>query len=240
MDARTRTILEMGKRALAFAEAHPEQSPADLPALSRLKEILARADVLIIQQRDGISEVRAATAEKREIRRRIRRTHLPHLSRVAEAAGVERPELAKKLALPSEALPYLAFRSAVQGILTEAQNEKELLARFGMVEAAPSALAEALAQFDRAVERGVTGRRAHVGARAELEVIADEVLQQVRQLDGLIRFRFAGNSEGLATWRSARNIVGPPRAGSGEAGKRGSNDALPAAPPAGGRIEPAA
>src|SRR5215210_5070613 len=27
MDARTRTILEMGKRALAFAEAHPEQSP---------------------------------------------------------------------------------------------------------------------------------------------------------------------------------------------------------------------
>ena len=217
MDARTRTILEMGRRALAFAEAHPEQSPADLPALSRLKEILARADVLIIQQRDGISEVRAATVEKREIRRRIRRTHLPHLSRVAEAAGIERPELAKKLALPSEALPYLAFRSAVQGILTEAQNEKELLARYGMVEPAPSSLGEALGLFDRAVARGVTGRRAHVGARAELEAIADEVLQQVRQLDGLIRFRFANNPEGLATWRSASNIVGPPRPPSGGA-----------------------
>jgi hypothetical protein len=134
MDARTRTILEMGKRALAFAEAHPEQSPANLPALSRLKEILARSDKLIMQQRDGISEVRAATGEKREIRRKIRRTHLPHLSRVAEAAGVERPELAKKLELPSEALPYLAFRSAVQGILTEAGNEKVLLAKFGMVD----------------------------------------------------------------------------------------------------------
>ncbi len=98
---------------------------------------------------------------------------------MAEAAGIERPELAKKLALPSEALPYLAFRSAVQGILTEAQNEKELLARFGMVEPAPSGLGEALGQFDRAVERGVSGRRAHVGARAELEAIADEVVQQV-------------------------------------------------------------
>jgi hypothetical protein len=213
MDANTRRILEMGRRALAFAEAHPEQTPADLPALSRLKEILARADQLIIQQRDGISEVRAATLEKREIRRRIRRTHLPHLSRVAEAAGTERPELAKKLELPSEALPYLAFRSAVQGILTEAQNEKELLVRYGMVEPAPASLGEALGQFDRAVERGVSGRRAHVGARAELEAIADEVLQQVRQLDGLIRFRFAKDAEALAAWRSASNTFGPPRSG---------------------------
>jgi hypothetical protein len=216
MDARTRTILEMGKRALAFAEANPEQSPASLPALSRLKEILGRSETLIMQQRDGISEVRAATGEKREIRRRIRRTHLPHLSSVAEAAGTERPELAKKLELPSGALPYLAFRSAVQGILTEAQNEKELLARFGMVEPAPSALADVLAQFDRAVERGITGRRAHVGARAELEAIADEVLQQVRQLDGLIRFRCANDAQALASWRSASNTIGPSR-GSGAA-----------------------
>ena len=221
MDARTRTILEMGRRSLAFAEDHPEQSPASLPALSRLKEILARADGLMIQQRDGVSEVRAATAEKREVRRKIRRTHLPHLSRVAEAAGAERPELAKKLALPDEKLPYLAFRSAVQGILTEAQNEKELLARFGMVEPAPASLGDVLGQFDRAVERGAAGRRAHVGARAELDAIADEVIQQVRQLDGLIRFRCADDAEALAAWRSASNTIGPARA-------------------AGGKIEPAA
>jgi hypothetical protein len=238
MDANTRRILEMGRRALAFAEAHPEETPANLPALSRLKEILARADALIIQQRDGISEVRAATLEKREIRRKIRRTHLPHLARVAEAAGTERPELAKKLELPSEALPYLAFRSAVQAILTEAQNEKELLLRYGMVESAPVSLGEALGQFDRAVERGVSGRRAHVGARAELEAIADEVLQQVRQLDGLIRFRFAQDAEALAGWRSASNTFGPPR--SGAAGGQGSSTDVPPASSPGGQIEPAA
>ena len=34
---------------------------------------------------------------------------------------------------------------------------------------------QALDQFDRAVERGTVGRRAHVSARAELEAIADEV-----------------------------------------------------------------
>src|SRR3954463_14258408 len=168
MDRHTRTTIEMGRRALAFAEAHPEQTPANLPALSHLKELLTRADELIIQQRDGISEVRAATIEKREIRRKIRRTYLPHLSRVAEVAGIERPELAQKLQLPSEAMPYLAFRSAVQGILTEVQNEKELLLKYGMVEPASASLGEALGLFVRASERGVNGRRAHVSARAEL------------------------------------------------------------------------
>jgi hypothetical protein len=236
MDANTRRIIEMGRRALAFAEAHPEQTPANLPALSQLKELLTRADMLIIQQRDGISEVRAATIEKREIRRRIRRTHLPHLSRVAEAAGTERPELAQKFQLPSEGMPYLAFRSAVQGILTEAKNEKELLVRFGMVEPAPDSLGEALAQFDRAAERGVSGRRAHVGARAELAAIADEVLQQVRQLDGLIRFSFAQAPEALAAWRSASNTFGPTRAGNQPVARPNS----PATSSPSGTIEPAA
>jgi hypothetical protein len=218
----------MGRRALAFAEAHPEQIPGSLPARSRLKEVLTRADELMIQQRDGISEVRAATAEKRVIRRKIRRSHLPLFARVAHAAGGERPELAEKLLPPSEGMPYLAFRSAVQGILTHAQNEKELLLRFGMVEPASASLAAVLGLLDRAIERGDSGRRAHVGARAELTAIANEVMEQVRQLDGLIRFTFANDPEALAAWGSARNIIGPPRSGGGEA------------PPAGGAVKPAA
>ena len=97
-----------------------------------------------------------------------------------------------------------------------------------MVDPAPSSLAQALGQFDRAVERGVSGRRAHVGARAELAAIADEVVQQVRQLDGLIRFRFANNPEALAGWRSASNTFGPAR------------PSVSAPLPQDGRIEPAA
>src|SRR4051812_33148173 len=101
MDSVTRRTIEMGKSALAFAQAHPEQIPGSFPALSRLKEILTHAGELMTQQRDGISEVRSAAAEKRETRRKIRRTHLPLFSRVARAAGAERPELAVKLQLPS-------------------------------------------------------------------------------------------------------------------------------------------
>jgi hypothetical protein len=234
MDSRVRRTIEMGSRALAFFEAHPDQSLGSLPAQSRLKELLARADQLLLQQRDGISEVRTATGEKRDLRRKIRRTHLPHFTRVAEVAAIERPELARKLELPDQALPYLAFRTAVQGILTEAQKEKELLLRYGLVEPALESLTAAVAQFDRAVERGLSGRRAHVGARAELDAIVDEVIQQVRQLDGLVRFHFAEHAEARAVWRSASNTIGPPRTGGAGA------EVPPTAPPSGGEIKPAA
>jgi len=222
MDSRVRRIVEMGKRASAFFEANQDTSLASLPALTRLRQLLARADQLLLQQRDGVNEVRAATAEKRELRRKIRRNYLAYLARVAEAAAVERPELGRKLELPSEALPYLAFRTAVQGIVSEAQKEKELLLRHGLVEPALDALAALAAQFDREVERGLNGRRAHVGARGELDAIGDEIIQRVRQLDGLVRFRFAEDAEAQASWRSASNTVGPSRSGGGEAeGRRG-------------------
>jgi hypothetical protein len=130
---------------------------------------------------------------------------------VAEAAEKERPELAQKLVLAPAATPYLAFRAAARGIATEAQNEKELLVKHGLLEPALESLTQALEQFDRAVEWGTAGRRAHVGARAELEAIADEVVQVVRLMDGTNRFRFAKDPESLAAWESASNTFGPVR-----------------------------
>ena len=203
----------MATRALEFSRAHPDQSPSYVAALSRLEASLARAEQLVIQQRDGFSEVRAATRQKENLRRTIRRTHLLHLSRVAEAAGLERPDLEQKFVLAPEATPYMAFRAAARGIATEAQNEKELLINHGLLEPVLESLNQALEQFDRAVERGTVGRRAHVGARAELKAIADEVVQVVRLMDGSNRFRFANDPESLAAWGSASNTFGPARSG---------------------------
>jgi hypothetical protein len=62
------------------------------------------------------------------------------------------------------------------------------------------------------MEHGVQGRREHIGASAELSVVADELGQIMKLLDGFNRFRFAENSEALAAWMSASNVVGPSRA----------------------------
>jgi hypothetical protein len=211
MNAKTRRTLEMATRVLNFSRAHPDQSQGYVAALSRLEAILARAEQLVIQQRDGVSEVRAATRQKEELRRTMRRTHLLHLSRVAEAAGKERPELEQKFVLAPEATPYMAFRAAALGIATEAQSEKELLVRHGLLEPVLESLTQALGQFDQAVDRGINGRQAHVGARAELKAISDEVVQVVRLMDGSNRFRFANEPESLAAWESASNTFGPVR-----------------------------
>ena len=74
------------------------------------------------------------------------------------------------------------------------------------------------------------GRRDHVGARAELDAVSDEVLHLVELLDGLNRYRFGGGAELRAAWESARKVVAGPRTEPKEA---------PPAPPA-GEVKPAA
>jgi len=113
-------------------------------------------------------------------------------------------------------------------MVEEAQQQKELLVKHGLVEQVLESLGQSLDQFDETVERGAEGRRVHIGA-ADLEAVVGEVVQIVRLLDGLNRFRFADQPDLLAAWGAASNVVGPPVSG----GNAGS-------PPHGGQIEPAA
>ncbi len=211
MKATTRRTIEMGNRVLNFSRAHPDPSPGYAAALSRLEKTLADADAQAARQRDGINAVRSATSQKRALRRKMRRTQLVHLARVAESAAAEIPEIAQKFRLVREAVPYLAFRTAARGMLAEAESQKELLVRHGLLDASVQSLSQSLSQFEQAVEQGTAGRRTHVGASAELEVLAEELVQIVRLMDGTNRFRFADDAEALAAWESAINTFAPSR-----------------------------
>ena len=70
-----------------------------------------------------------------------------------------------------------------------------------------------LTQFEQAVEQGTAGRRTHVGASAELEALAEELVRVVRLMDGANRYRFADDADSLAGWESTSNVIGPPRSG---------------------------
>jgi hypothetical protein len=233
MNAKTRRTIEMGKRALEFSRAHSDGSPGYAAALARLEDRLARADQLATQQRDGILESRAATARKRDLRRTMKQAHLGHVASVAELASREEPELAQKFVLPRRANSYLAFRTAARGMEAEAENRKELLVRHGLSEPVLQALAIALDQFDTVVEQGSHARLAHVGASAELDTVADEVIQVVKVMDGLNRFRFGNDPESLAAWESASNTVATPR-------PTPETVSPETQPPAGGEVRPAA
>jgi hypothetical protein len=233
MKATTRRTIEMATRVLNFSRAHPDPSPGYAAALSRLEKSHTQAQQLAARQREGINEVRAATVQKRDLRRTMRRTQLIHLARVAEAAAKEMPGLAQKFVLSREAIPYLAFRTAARGISAEAQNQKELLVKHGLLDSVLESLTQALGQFDQAVEQGTSGRRSHVGASAELDAVADELVQVVRLMDGLNRFRFAEDAEALAEWESSSNTFGPGRS-------TVVKPTAPETPPEGSEIKPAA
>ena len=61
-----------------------------------------------------------------------------------------------------------------------------------------------------------------MGASADLDAVASEIVEQVRLLDGLVRYRFGDNAELMGAWSSARNVLGPfrsrsePDAGEGD------------------------
>jgi len=225
MKASIRRIIEMGNRVLDFSRAQPDPSPGYAAALSRLEKSMIEADVLAGRQRDGTNAVRSATTQKRMIRRKIRRTHMVHLARVAESAAIEVPEIFQKFRLTREGVPYLAFRTAARGMLAEAESQKELLVKYGLLDSSVQSLSKSLGEFEQAVEQGNAGRRMHVGASAELAALAEELIQVVRLMDGLNRYRFAEDPEALASWQSAINTFAPRSGGQ---------------PPRGGEIKPAA
>jgi hypothetical protein len=222
----------MGRRVLEFSRQHPDPSPGYVAASARLQGRLARAEQLARQQLDGRSEVHAATARKAELRRLMSKAHLHHLASVAEVAAIEDPEVLQKFDFPADATTYLAFRTAAGGMAAEAESRKDLLIKHGLSEDVLSGLKVALDQFETAVEQGAAGRLAHVGASAELVTVAEEVVQVVKVMNGLVRLRFANQPELLAAWESASNVVATPRPES----KPGSEEK----PPEGGEVRPAA
>ena len=59
------------------------------------------------------------------------------------------------------------------------------------------------------VEEGAEGRRIHVSASAELDVIGDEIVHLIKIMDTLNLSRFADADQILAEWGSASNVFGP-------------------------------
>jgi hypothetical protein len=201
----------MGQRVLEFSRLHPHQSAGYIAAAARLQERLKRADELARQQVDGLAEGRVATGRKRELRRFMMRAHLDHLASVAEIASVEEPELEKKFRFPADATTYLAFRAAASSMAAEAESRKELLLRHGLSEDVLNGLKAYLDQFETALEQGAAGRISRAGATAELVTVADEIVQIVKVMNGLIRIHFANQPELLAGWETASNVTATPK-----------------------------
>src|SRR4029077_14299134 len=95
---------------------------------------LERADVLALQQRAGLVEMRASTTRRARVRRELQSTLLHYLSGVARLAARENTGLAVPFKLPRVRIPDLAFLTLVRGMLDKATELSDLFVRHGMSE----------------------------------------------------------------------------------------------------------
>ena len=207
MNARIRRRIEMGRTALLFSRKHPDPALGDRAAGARLEKLLERADQLLIQQERGRAQEHAGAAKKLELRRNMRMAHLDHLAAAAAAASIEVPELRQKFVIGRSARPFHVFQATLRTIEAEAVKQQDLLERHGMARPVLESLREHMSQFDSAIAEVTGGRMAHVGARAELEQLARDIVNTVRLMNGFNQIRLARDPEALAAWNSARKVL---------------------------------
>lgn len=208
MDARLRRRLEMAVRVRDFLRAHKTEGVAESAAVTRLEALVGRAEALMAQQRAGIVSERAATEMRAEVRRALRSKLLLYLSAVGGVAANENLELSAQFKLPRVG-PNQAFVTMARGMLEKATAHLELLVKRGMSETLLVDISAAIEEFEQTLEATRAGRREHVGASADLRAVMAEISEQVKVLDGIVRYRFGENAELMGAWASAHSVVGP-------------------------------
>jgi hypothetical protein len=210
MQAKTRRSVDMGERVSSYAHANPVPNATFLGLLAQMDGLLERARVAAAEQRDGIAQSRGATARKDAIHSEIRRIYLPHIDTVADQAMSEQPEIQPALRAGPDSHTVRGFRTAAGAIAAAVGTHRELLVRHGLSDEIADGLGPKLKEFDQAVAQGLEGRRRHVAATAELMILAAEIVDVVRVMDGFERLRFAQDPERLAAWTSASSLTAAP------------------------------
>ncbi len=231
MDRIVRRRLEMAARVRDYCRAHPSTDASFVAALTKLEELIARLEALAMQEQGGFFTTHASAVRRRELRRQLHHKLLRHLVTVAALAATEQPGITEHFGLAPANASNEAFRTHAHKLLEQAQVQKDLLSKHGLADKLLEDLATAVRDLDASVEESNQGRRDHVGARADLKAVSDEVMKLVDMLDGLNRYRFSGKAELLAAWESARKVV---------VGPRTAEEPQVEAPKAEGEVRPAA
>jgi hypothetical protein len=211
MNSEVRRKLDMGARVREFASAHAPAEPGYAPFITRLDELLTRADQIMSRQHQGRVGARAARSKRRELRGVLHAQLVHCLVAVGAVATKLQGDLAARFRLPSTNLTNTAFVTAVKALIAAGEGQKDLLVKGGMSPTLLDELKQAVADFVAENEAARTARRDHIEARTELDLITVQLAEQIKVLDGMTRYRFGSDPEVMAGWQAARHLLGVPR-----------------------------
>lgn len=210
MDALIRIKLEVGGRVVGFCHAHPSDNPGLNAAVGKLEDRLARANALDQQHESGQITVKASVLTKGGLRATVR-DGLILVAGLAEAAVGEQPDLAVRIKAPPLRRSRTEFVNSARVAVQQATEVAALLKEYGLPDTLLAELSEAIDRIETTEGAKESGRNAQVGASADLDKVAGEVMRILRQLDRLNRHRFKNDAELLAAWKRARNLPLPVR-----------------------------
>jgi len=231
--------LNMAVRVRDFCDTNPSTDPSFVSVLGRLKEAINRMVALGSRQVSGILSRHASIVNRQQIRRRLRNDLLRHLVTVAKDASADKPGLGNQFEIPGSNLSNARFHAASKAMLELGVAEKEVLVKHGLSDKLLDDLATAVAEYEGSITVTNTSREDHIGARAELEQVSDEVVQLVQMMDGINRYRFRGDPHLLVAWEAARHVVSGPQAKAETAGDSAVPSQAGSTGPA-GEVKPAA
>ena len=211
MNTAVRRKLDMAARVREFVRAHAATEPGYTPVVTRLDELLGQAEAILARQHQGIVAARGATAQRGDLRRTIHSQLVHYLVAVGSVAAKGQADLAARFKLPPTNGTNMAYATAVKALLAAGEGERDLLVKAGLSPTLFEELGKMVADFEAASEAAHTARRDHIGARIDLEVIANLLTEQVKLLDGITRYRFGKDVEMMAEWKAAKQLLGQPR-----------------------------
>jgi hypothetical protein len=164
----------------------------------------------------GREKSREARVRRAELRREVQFQLLRYLVAIGTVAARDRAELAERFRLPNAGSSNLGFLNAVKRLLASAEEQREALVGVGMAPGLLEELGKKVAGLESAAEDARQGRLDHIGARSELETIVGELMEEMKVLDGINRWRYGKDPELMTEWNSARHVFLAGRRTTGE------------------------
>lgn len=212
MNDTERRKYEMFLRVREFGTRRAVEFPANSlgrELLDRLDTVVAEFDAHTSAQTSQRGAAQEGTASKAAARDELRRD-LEAISRTARAMALATPGLENKFRAP-RSVSDQALLSAARAFAADALPLKAEFTRRGLPEDFLEDLSADIEAFEQAITQTIQKREAQVAATAAIDESIERGVNAVRELDVIVRNKFAADPATLAAWLSASHTQRTPR-----------------------------
>ena len=206
MQTNVRLRLDMAGRALEFCHTHPDQEPATVTVVTRLTDLIGRADTLSRLARASVTTAAAAVDNKSKLRLAIEED-LSALFGIAQVASVDHPEIAVHRRRIRSQANEVTLMTVARVALAESLTVKDRLVPFGLNDTLLASLSAGIEEYSAELARQRNAIATQVGAGADLKAVTVDIMAVIKNLDALHIIRFKQDRELKAAWKSARNVA---------------------------------